>query len=70
MIYVLTLTKIAPGEPTGMISDLFENAFLDSGKADKAFDSMPLSREYIRKELWTIDSPGKRRLIKEERFAA
>lgn len=69
MIYILTLTILAPGNPLGCISMLFEDAFTDSVKAEKAFKELELSREYIRKELWVKEPGGRRRLLKEERFS-
>lgn len=69
-IYILTLSKIMPGEPTGFISDLFEDAFSNMADAEKAFKNMPLGNVYFRKELWTKTSDGKRLLIKEERYNA
>ena len=68
MIYVLTFSKIAPGEPSGSISDLFENAFTDKVRANKAFDEMTLTSEFFRKELWLIEPGGKRSLLKEVRY--
>lgn len=68
MIYVLTFSKIAPGEPSGSISDLFENAFTDKIKAFREFDNMILTSEFFRKELWMIEPGGKRSLLKEVRF--
>lgn len=68
MIYVITYSKIAPGEPDGNISDLFENAFTDRVRAHKAFDDLELTSEYFRKELWVIEPGGKRKLLKEKKF--
>lgn len=68
MIYVITYSKIAPGEPDGTISDLFENAYTDRYRAHKAFDDLELTPEYFRKELWVIEQGGKRQLLKEKRF--
>ena len=68
MIYVLTFSKIAPGEPSGSISDLFENAFTDKMRAYREFDNMTLNTEFFRKELWLIEPGGKRSLLKEERY--
>lgn len=36
MIYVLTLTKVCPGEPTGYISDLWEDSWTDRVAAERA----------------------------------
>ena len=62
MIYILTYTM-------GEISGLFENAFTDRTKAEKAFKDLKLTKEYWRKELWCL-SDGKRTLVKEERLNA
>ena len=70
MIYVLTYSKIMPGEITGSISDLFENAFTDIIRAEKAFKDLVLTPEYFRKELWVIEPGGKRKMLKEERYKA
>lgn len=69
MIYVCTYSKIAPGEPTGVINDLLENAAETVAAAEKQFNGMILTREYFRKELWEFDLHGRRRLVKEERYA-
>ena len=68
MIYVLTYTMICPGTALGQISGLFENAFTDVVRAEKAFKDMKLTREYFRKELWVIEPGGKRKLLKEDKF--
>ena len=68
MVYVLTYSMIMPGTPKGYISDLFENAYTEMGKAERAFNSMLLNREYFRKEHWVIESNGLRKLLKEKRF--
>lgn len=68
MVYVLTYSMLMPGTPTGYVSDLFENAYTEMSKAEKAYNNMMLSREYFRKELWLIESNGLRKLLKEKRF--
>ena len=68
MIYIITLSKVSPGEPTGAISDLFENAFTDIRRAETTFDELELTSEYFRKELWLIEPGGKRKLLKEKKF--
>ena len=68
MIYVLTYAMLMPGTELGYISDLYEDAFLEAGKAERAFQNLKLTQEYFRKELWVKDSTGKRRLLKEERY--
>ena len=68
MIYVLTYTMICPGTALGQISGLFENAFTDLMRAEKAFNDMNLNHEYFRKELWVIEPGGKRKLLKEKKF--
>ena len=68
MIYILTYSMLMPGTSTGYVSDLFENAFTDSVQAEKKYQSMPLTREYFRKELWVIEPGGKRRLLKHDKF--
>lgn len=70
MIYILTYSKLAPGEPTGYISDLWEDAWTDRVAAEKAFKSKVLTREYFRKELWVKEPGGRRTLMMEERYAA
>lgn len=69
--YAITLTKIAPGEPTGQISDLLEDwGFNDRQSAERRFRNVELSREYIRKELWVKDTDTKiKKVIKEERYS-
>ena len=69
MIYVLTYSKLMPGTPEGFISDLFEDAFTDSVQAEKAFKNLVLTPEYFRKELWVREPGGRRRLLKEEKYA-
>lgn len=69
MIYILTYSMLMPGTPTGYVSDLFENAFTDSVRAEKAFNNLTLTREYFSKELWVIEPGGKRKLIKEKKYA-
>ena len=51
MIYILTLTKVCPGEPTGYISDLWEDCWTDRVAAEKAFKNTELNTVYFRKEL-------------------
>lgn len=68
MIYILTYSMIMPGTPTGQVSDLFEDAYTELKKAEKAFDNLVLTRQYFRKELWIKESNGSRKLLKEKRF--
>lgn len=70
--YAITLTKICPGEPTGQISDLLEDwGFPSAEDAIRRFEDIPLTPEYIRKELWTKDPVTKiRKLIREERYGS
>ena len=68
MIYVLTLTKICPGEPTGYISDLWEDCWTDRIAAERAFKKMELGPVYFRKELWIKEPGGRRKLLMEERY--
>lgn len=68
MIYIITYSMIMPGTPSGYVSDLFENAFTDASKAERTFNSLLLTKEYFRKELWIIESNGSRKLLKEKRF--
>ena len=51
MIYILTLTKVCPGEPTGYISDLWEDCWTDRTAAERAFKKLELGPVYFRKEL-------------------
>lgn len=69
MIYILTYCKLMPGTPQGSISDLFEDAFTDVAQAERAFNNLVLTREYYRKELWVKEPNGRRRLLKEEKYA-
>ena len=69
MIYILTYSKLMPGTPEGCISDLFEDAFTDSVRAEKAFNNLVLTKEFFRKELWVKEPGGRRRLLKEEKYA-
>ena len=68
--YAITLTKIAPGEPTGQVSDLLEDwGFKSQYDAERRFSSIILNREFIRKELWAKNIETKvKTLIKEERY--
>ena len=68
MIYILTYSMLMPGTPTGYISDLFEDAFTDVVKAERAFKTLQLNKEYFRKELWVKEPGGRRKLLKEERY--
>lgn len=68
MIYILTYSMIMPGTPSGYVSDLFEDAFVDLKKAEKAFDNLVINREFFRKELWIKEPNGSRKLLKETRF--
>ena len=68
MIYILTLSKICPGEPVGFITDLFEDAFLDLNEAEEAFKNLPLSPLFFKKELWCKNQNGKRVPLKEEQY--
>ena len=68
MIYILVYAKLMPGTPSGCISDLFEDAFLDMKTAEKAFKNLILTNEYFRKELWVKENNGRRKCLKEERF--
>ena len=68
-IYVLTLTKVCPGEPTGFISDLWEDCWTDRSEAERAFKKMPLDKTYFRKELWIKEPTGRRMLLMEEKFS-
>lgn len=70
MIYVLTLTKVCPGELTGYISDLWEDCWTDRIAAERAFKKLELSPVYFRKELWVKEPGGRRKLLMEERYAA
>ena len=67
-IYVITCTKISPGESVGYIGDLLENASTDISVAEELFKNLVLNKEYFRKELWVIEPGGRRKLLKEERF--
>lgn len=69
MIYILTYSMLMPGTPTGYISDLFEDAFTDVVKAERAFKTLQLNKEYFRKELWVKEPGGRRKLLKEERYS-
>lgn len=69
MIYILTYSMLMPGTPTGYISDLFEDAFTDVIKAERAFKTLQLNKEYFRKELWVKEPGGRRKLLKEERYS-
>ena len=69
MIYILTYSMLMPGTPTGYISDLFEDAFTDVVKAERAFKTLQLNKEYFRKELWDKEPGGRRKLLKEERYS-
>lgn len=68
--YVITLTKVVPGEPTGQISSLLEDwGFMTLRDAEKSFKGIILDRVYIRKELWSKDTDTKiKKLLMEERF--
>lgn len=68
--YAITLTKIVPGESTGMISDLLEDwGFQTLQDAEKRFREIPLTNVYIRKELLSKDTDTKiRKVLKEERY--
>ena len=69
-IYILTYTKIMPGEPQGTIGDLFIDAFTLLTDAEKCFDETPLDQYYFRKELWEKTSDEKKkRFLKGERYA-
>lgn len=68
MIYIITYSMIMPGTPQGFVSDLFEDAFTDSRRAEKAFNDLVLTQKYFRKELWIKEPGGGRKLLKEERF--
>lgn len=68
MIYIITYSMIMPGTPQGYVSDLFENAFTDSVQASRSFESLQLTKEFFRKELWVKEPGGGRKLLKEERF--
>ena len=69
MIYILTYSMLMPGTPTGYVSDLFEDAFTDVVKAERAFKTLQLNKEYFRKELWVKEPGGRRKLLKEERYS-
>ena len=69
MIYILTLTKVCPGEPTGYISDLWEDAWTDRTAAERAFKKLELGPVYFRKELWVKEPGGRRKLLMEERYS-
>lgn len=69
MIYILTYSKLMPGTTEGAISDLFEDAFTDSVQAERAFKNLVLTPEFFRKELWVKEPGGRRRLLKEEKYA-
>lgn len=69
MIYILTLTKLCPGEPTGYISDLWEDCWTDLTAAKKAFQKIELTAVYFRKELWVKEPGGRRQLLMEERYS-
>lgn len=69
MIYILTYSMLMPGTSTGYVSDLFEDAFTDVVKAEKAFKTLELSKEYFRKELWVKEPGGRRKMLKEERYS-
>lgn len=68
MIYVMCYSMHAPGTSSGLVSGLFENAFDNGDAAMKYYKSMPLSNEYPRKQLWTIESNGRRVMLKEDRL--
>ena len=68
MIYILTYSMIMPETPTGQISGLFEDAFSEAQKAERAFNNLVLTPEFFRKELWTKDDNGRKKMLKEKRF--
>ena len=68
MIYVILYSIIAPGTPTGMTGGLYYGWAYDLGNAQKKFDELELTPELFRKELWTDDKKGCKRLIKYEKF--
>ena len=69
MIYILTLTKVCPGESTGYISDLWEDCWTDRTAAERAFKKLELTKVYFRKELWVKEPGGRRKLLMEERYS-
>ena len=68
MIYILVYSKVVPGEPSGSISDLWENAWTDRVAAEKGFNALQLTPVYFRKELWVKEPGGRRYLLMEERY--
>ena len=68
VIYILTVSKICPGEPTGIIDDLLVDVFDDVQQARKAFDDFELSALYFYKELWLKDDNEKRKLLRRARY--
>ena len=69
MIYILTLTKVCPGEPTGYISDLWEDCWTDRIDVEKACKKRGLTEVYYRKVLWIKEPGGRRMLLMEERYS-
>ena len=67
-VYAVTCSKLMPGTTEGYMSDLFEFASADISKAEKHFDSLVLTPEYFRKEIWMCNDNGRRKLIKEKRY--
>lgn len=67
-IYILTLCKIMPGEPTGHIGDLLHDVFLNIKDAEEAYDAIALNALYFKKELWVKNPEGKRKLIKGDYY--
>ena len=51
-----------------IISNLFEDVFTDSYKAERQFDAMILTKKCPRKQLWVKKPGGERILLKEEKF--
>lgn len=51
-----------------IVSGLFHNAYNNSTQAQSEFDSLILTPDCPRKELWGIDWSGTRQMIMEKRF--
>ena len=70
MIYLILYSILTPGTPTGGTGSLYYGWAYDLGNADKKYNELTLDRECFRKELWTDDGKGYRRLIKYDQFAS
>lgn len=68
MIYVILYSILTPGTPTGSTGTLYYGWAYDLGNAEKKYDELVLTPDCFRKEIWSDNGRGYKRLIKYDQY--